>query len=120
MPAEYSEFARQAHTVLANISDLLDSPDPRSRVRAVHHLSLGTAALERWILLDAQASGMTWAEIARVYGISRQAAHRRFSDETIVSPDFFHELLNNLTAEAEAVPPLPQANKRSQNAGESG
>jgi hypothetical protein len=41
------------------------------------------------VLLDAQAEGMTWAEIGNVYGVSRQAAHRRFSDETVVPADYF-------------------------------
>ena len=48
------------------------------------------------MLLDAQAAGMTWAEIGGVYGVSRQAAHRRFSDDTVVPADFFDALLRNL------------------------
>ena len=44
-------------------------------------------------LLEAQTSGLTWAQIGEVYGVSRQAAHRRFSDETVVPSDFFDQLL---------------------------
>lgn len=55
---------------------------------------------------------MRWAEVAGVYGIPRQAAHRRFSDETAVPADYFDALLNDLDAEAEVVPALAQAAER--------
>lgn len=105
------DFPHVLQSLVTNVQDLLDSPDARDQVLAVHHLARGIAVLERQVLLDAQASGMTWAEIGRVYGVSRQAAHRRFSDETVVAADFFDALLSDLNDEAE-VPALAQAAKR--------
>lgn len=70
------------------------------------------AILERQVLLDAQAADMTWAEVGGVYGISRQAARRRFSDETAVPADYFDALLNDLDAEANVVPALARAAER--------
>jgi hypothetical protein len=116
MEAKPKDFPRVVDTLLTNVRDLLDSPNARVRVRAVHHLAAGVAGLERRVLLDAHASGMTWAEIGDVYGVSRQAAHRRFSDETVVPPDVFDGLLKELDEEAEVVPALAQAAKRTQRA----
>jgi hypothetical protein len=104
MKAEPRDFAHVLDILVANARDMLDSPDARTRVRGVHHLAAGVEALERRVLLDAQASGMTWADIGAVYGVSRQAAHRRFSDETVVPADYFDALLNDLDTEAEIVP----------------
>jgi hypothetical protein len=87
MQSQHREFASVANTLLANISELLDSPDPSVRVRAIHHLAAGVNTLERQVLLDAQSAGLTWAQIGEVYGVSRQAAHRRFSDQTVVPSD---------------------------------
>ena len=116
MKAEPRDFAHVVDTLLTNVRDLLDSPDARTRVRAVHSLVVGVDGLQRLVLRDAQASGMTWAEIGSVYGVSRQAAHRRFSDETVVSADYFDQLLKELDDEAEVVPALAQAAKRSRRA----
>jgi hypothetical protein len=87
-----------------------------TRWLGVHHLAAGVEALERRVLLDAQASGMTWAEIGDVYGVSRQAAHRKFSDETVVPADFFDTLVADLDADAEVIPTLAQAAKRARHA----
>jgi hypothetical protein len=119
MTVEQHDFARILQTLVANVQDLLDSPNAHDRVRAVHHLATGIEVLERQILLDAQASGMTWAEIGGVYGVSRQAAHRRFSDETVVAADFFEALLSDLDDEAEVVPTLALAAKQTRHAAES-
>ena len=119
MKAEPRDFAHVVEALVANVSDLLDSPEARDRVRAVHHLAAGLEALERQVLLDAQASGMTWADIGAVYGVSRQAAHRRFADETVVPSDYFDALLKDLDTEAEVVPTLAQAAKRARHAAES-
>lgn len=116
MKAEQREFAHVVDTLLTNVRDLLDSPNARDRVRGVHYLATGIQALERRVLLDAQASGMTWAEIGSVYGVSRQAAHRRFSDETVVPADYFDALLRELDQDAEVVPTLAQAAKRARHA----
>ena len=112
MTARRRDFANVADVLLKKVRDLLDSSDAHTRVRAMHHVAVGIEALERKVLLDAQASGMTWAEIGAVYGVSRQAAHRRFSGETIVPTDYFDALVQDLEAEAEIVPALAQAGKR--------
>lgn len=116
MTADQQDFAHVADTLLTNVRDLLDSPNARDRVRAIHALAAGVEALERQVLLDAQAAGMTWAEIGGVYGVSRQAAHRRFSDDTVVPADYFHALLKELDEPGEAVPALARAAKRARHA----
>lgn len=112
MQTQHREFATNAETLLSNLLDLLDSPDPKTRVRAVHRLTAGVDTLERQVLLDAQTSGLSWAQIGEIYGVSRQAAHRRFSDETVVPSDFFDRLLEDLDEQGEVVPPLERAAKR--------
>jgi len=119
MKAETTDFAHVVETLLTNVRDLLDDPDARTRVRAIHTLAAGIEALERTVLVDAQASGMTWAEIGAVYGVSRQAVHRKFSHETVVPSDFFDSLLSELDSEPEVVPALAQAAKRARHAAES-
>ena len=116
MQTEPPDFAVVAEALLKTVRDLLSSPDGRDRVGAVHHLALAVAALERQVLIDAQASGVTWAEIGALYGVSRQAAHRRFSHETVVPADYFDALLQDLDAEAGVVPTLAQAAKRARHA----
>lgn len=116
MKAEPRDFTHEFDTLLTNVRDLLDSPDARTRVRAVHHLAVGVEGLQRLVLLDAQASGMTWSEIGDLYGVSRQAVHRRFSNETVVPSDFFEGLLKELDEKAEVVPALAEAAKRSRRA----
>ena len=115
MRAENREFSHTIDTLLTNVRDLLDSPNARDRVRGVRHLATGTEMLERQVLLEAQAAGMSWAEIGRVYGVSRQAAHRRFADETIVPSNFLDTLLQDLDEPAEAVPSLARAAERAQH-----
>lgn len=112
MKTEAREFTTVADTLLTNLRDLLDSPDAKTRVRAIHRLAAGVEALERQVLLNAQSSGLTWAQIGEIYGVSRQAAHRRFSDETVVPSDFFDQLLEDLDEDTEAVPALAKAAKR--------
>lgn len=107
-----SEFTQVLNALVTNVSDLLGAPDSSVRVKAIRHLAAGVEALERQVLLDAQASGMSWADIGEVYDVSRQAVHRRFSDETVVPPDFFDELLRDAAEKAEVVPALAQAAKR--------
>jgi hypothetical protein len=116
MKAEPRDFAHVVDTLFTNVREPLDSANAQDRVRAVHLLAQGVGVLERQVLLDAQASGMTWAEIGSVYGVSRQAAHRRFSDETVVPADYFDELLKELDERAEVVPTLAQAAKRTRRA----
>jgi hypothetical protein len=119
MKDAHRDFAHIVATLLTNVEDLLDSPDPRDRVRAMHHLASGVEVLEHQVLRDAQASGLTWAEIGGIYGVSRQAAHRKFSDETVVPADFFDTLLKDLDDQAEVVPALAHAAKRARHAADS-
>ena len=116
MQTKHGEFASKAHTLLTNSRDLLESPDPKTRVRAIHHLAVGVDTLERQVLLDAQSEGMTWAQIGEIYGVSRQAAHRRFSDETIVPSDFFDQLLEDLDEDLQVAPNLAKAAERARRA----
>jgi hypothetical protein len=116
MQTQHREFAAVANTLLTNVRDLLDSPDAKTRVRAIHHLAAGVDTLERQVLLDAQSAGMTWAQIGEIYGVSRQAAHRRFSDETVVPSDFFDQLLEDLDQDLEVAPNLAKAAERARRA----
>ena len=116
MTTEKRDFAHVVDTLLMNVGDLLDSADARTRVRAIHALAAGVEVLEREVLLDAQASGMTWADIGGVYGVSRQAAHRRFADDTVVPADFYDVLLKELDEAGEVVPALARAAKRGRHA----
>ncbi len=116
MKAEPPEFAHAVDTLVTNVRDLLESSNARDRVRAVHALAAGVDVLQRQVLVDAQASGMTWAEIGAVYRVSRQAAHRRFSDETVVPADYFESLLKELDEEADVVPTLAHASMRARRA----
>ncbi len=112
MKTQHREFASVVDTLLTNIRDLLGSSDPKTRVRAIHHLVAGVDTLERQVLLDAQSAGLTWAQIGEVYGVSRQAAHRRFSDETVVPSEFFDQLLEDLAEDVEVAPALATAAER--------
>lgn len=116
MPSDQAQtdFGHVVDVLVKNVRDLLDSANPAGRVQAVHHLATGIGALERRVLLDAQAAGVTWAEIGAIYGVSRQAAHRRFSDETVVPNDYFDALLRELDPEPEIVPSLARAAARRQ------
>jgi hypothetical protein len=75
-----STFAQDARTLVANIEDLLNSPNARDRVRAIHHLALGIKILEREVIADARNNSMSWASIGSVYGTTRQAVQQRFGD----------------------------------------
>lgn len=111
MQTQDREFTTVADRLLTSIREMLDSQDAKTRVRAIHHFAAGVEALERQVLLDAQSSGLTWAQIGEVYGVSRQAAHRRFSDETVVPSDFFDQLLEDLDEDGEVIPTLARAAK---------
>ena len=109
-------LADEVDALVTNVRELLGSSDPRDRGRAVHHLATGAGLLERQVLHDAQASGMTWAEIGRIYGVSRQAVHRKFASDTVVPADFFDGLMKELDADPEVVPALARAAHRTQQA----
>jgi len=115
MKADQRAFVNDFETLVKGVRDLLDSPSAVDRVRAARHLATGVELLERQVLLEAQATGMTWAEIGDVYGVSRQAAHRRFADETVVSSEYFDTLLKELDEPPEVVPALARAAKRARH-----
>lgn len=115
MKTEQHQYVHDVETLLTNVRDLLDSPNARDRVRAVHVLAAGVESMERRVLFEAQAAGMSWTEIGAVYGVSRQAAHRRFADETLVPSDFFDALLHELDEPPEVVPALARAAKRARS-----
>ena len=117
MQADSPRITHNLDVLVSNVRDLLDSPDARTRVRAVHSLAIGMGMLERRVLNDAHGFGMTWAEIGEVYGVSRQAVHRRFA-ETIVPADFFDELVASLDEPPEVVSTLAHAAKRARHASE--
>jgi len=117
MQMESPSIAHDLDVLMTNVRDLLDSPDAGTRVRAVHSLAVGLGMLERRVLNDAHASGTTWAEIGRVYGVSRQAVHRRFA-ETVAPAEFFDELLAALDEPPEVVSTLAHAGKRARHASE--
>jgi hypothetical protein len=120
MTAQSPDYADRVEKLLSKARKRLDSPNPRDWVSAVHYLALGVANIERQVLLDARASAMTWAEIGNVYGVSRQAVHRRFADETVLASTDFDALLDDLEDPgAEAIPSLAQAGKRLRHAAES-
>jgi len=115
MKIEQHTYGRDVETLLDDVRDLLDSANARDRVRAVHILATGIKSMEHRVLFDAQASGMSWTEIGDVYGVSRQAVHRRFADETMVPSDYFDALLQELDEPPEVVPALARAAKRAQS-----
>ena len=111
MKTDARSAADDLKTLVTNMSDLLDSTDQHARVAAVNHLAAGIEQLEKRVVNEANESGMTWDQIGKVYGVSRQAVHRKFA-ETVVPAEFFDELLASLDETAEAVDTLARATKR--------
>ncbi len=54
--------------------------DPEAGLRAISALRARLNALEEEHIRNALAAGQSWGEIARVLGVSRQAAHKRFAE----------------------------------------
>jgi hypothetical protein len=115
MKIEEHDYAKSIETLVANVGEMLDSPNARERVMAIRHLAAGMEFLEHRVLLDAQASGMSWTEIGSVYGVTRQSVHRRFADETIAPADFFDQLLKELDEPAEVITTLSRAAERTRH-----
>ncbi|MCZ7533056.1 MAG: hypothetical protein M5U23_06580 [Acidimicrobiia bacterium] len=111
MKTDARSAADDLKTLARNVSDLLGSTDQHVRIAAVNHLAIGIEQLEKRVVHEAQESGMTWDQIGKVYGVSRQAVHRRFA-ETVVPAEFFDELLASLDEQAEVVDTLARATKR--------
>lgn len=106
------DISEIAATLFGQVRHSLGSADAVDRLSAMRILVLGVERLERHAVRDAQAAGLTWADIGEVYGVSRQAVHRRFADETVVPSDFFDELLSDLDAPGVPVPALARAARR--------
>src|SRR4051794_40762906 len=86
---EEQTIGKLAARLFGQTQNSLGSSDAVGRLHAMRILILGVEQLERHAVRDAQAAGLTWADIGEVYGVSRQAVHRRFADETVVPADFF-------------------------------
>ncbi|PHV04428.1 hypothetical protein CSQ96_25795 [Janthinobacterium sp. BJB412] len=60
--------------------DFLPSPDdPAEALAAVLALRLAADKLERVAVARAIAQGWSWADVAEVLGVSKQAAHKRLA-----------------------------------------
>jgi hypothetical protein len=73
-----AKVSRRADNLVKMVEGLLDSPNPRDRVRAIHHISEGVKLLEYELVADAREQEMTWSEIGRLLRMSRQAAQQRY------------------------------------------
>lgn len=62
---------------LATAATAAADADPRTGLRAVRALRRLVEHLERTQVLRARDAGWSWAEIADVLGVSRQAAHKK-------------------------------------------
>jgi len=62
---------------VATAGDILDM------IGAVRLVELAAAQARRAIVTEARAEGRTWDEIGDALGVSRQAAHERFSSTSI-------------------------------------
>ena len=62
---------------VSNSDDILDM------IGAVRLVELAAAQARRAIVAEARAEGRTWDEIGDALGVSRQAAHERFSSTSI-------------------------------------
>lgn len=112
MEARDLSFGPDLDRIVDQVRTLLDSANARDRVRGIRHLVAAGEALESRVLRDAQASGMSWSQIGAVYGVSRQAAHQRFADDTVLSGAEFDALLAHLDEPDEVVPALARAANR--------
>lgn len=106
-----SDYRRNAEALLTD-ADQLGSDNPQERVSAIHRLIQAIGILEEQVIADAHHAGMSWTQIGQVYGVSRQAAHRRFADVDYVNPADFDQLLDHLDEAPEVVPALQRAADR--------
>lgn len=107
--ATEAEDLHRLEVLLENVRDLVASDDPLTRIAGLRHVELGVELLERKVAADAAAAGATWAAIGRAYGVSRQAAHKRFAGESVFPADLFDSLFED---DDEVVPALADAAKR--------
>ena len=60
------------------LRDFAKRHDPLERLEAARRLRESAEVLEQEAAAAARAHGRTWTEIAKVYGMSKQAAQQRF------------------------------------------
>lgn len=56
-----------------------DTSDPQSGLRAIVSLRMLTERLELAQVEAALRSGMSWIEVAKALGVTRQAVHKKYS-----------------------------------------
>src|SRR3954470_6595016 len=77
----------RSDTDLAGLLELaLTSPSPTESLRAIAGLREELAELERLQVTRALDAGATFSQLARILGISRQAAHRRYRRSVAPAP----------------------------------
>jgi DNA-directed RNA polymerase specialized sigma24 family protein len=64
-------------TSATDLTDTATGPDPRTGLRAVRALRRLVEHLEETQVVRARDQGWSWAEIAEVLGVSRQAVHKK-------------------------------------------
>jgi ATP-dependent Clp protease ATP-binding subunit ClpA len=99
--------ARRSETDLADLLDLaLSSPSPTESLRALGALREELAAFEQAQVRRALDAGATFSELARILGISRQAAHRRYRSfakpAAVAEPVTLEQAPRTITREARA------------------
>jgi hypothetical protein len=65
------------------LSDLASTSDARKRLQIVRDIENAVNTLEQQAVLNARAKGVTWSEIGRVYGMTKQAAQQRFRSRRV-------------------------------------
>jgi hypothetical protein len=111
MTTDDSRLLRDVEVSVADVNDLLTSADPSRRLQGIRRLNLSMEILEHRVAIEANQAGMSWAAIGRVFGISRQGAHKRFSNESVFPADLFDSLMRDDDEEA-TVPVLTKAGAR--------
>jgi hypothetical protein len=64
---------------LADVADYQAADDPVSALSAARWAAQEVEALERSLVRHARSQGSSWALIGYALGVSRQAAHERYS-----------------------------------------
>ncbi len=111
MTTEANKLLCDVEVSLTDVTDLLTSADPSRRLQGIRRLKVSMEILEHRVAMEANHAGMSWAAIGRVFGISRQGAHKRFSNESVFPADLFDSLMSDDDSET-TVPVLTKAAAR--------
>lgn len=65
-------------TELADLALAAGAEEPRDALNAVVRLRRATDRREAMVVRRARVAGMSWAEIATILGVSRQAVHKKY------------------------------------------